>query len=223
MNLRVDHVFVLTEVGAPAADKLVSLGLQESFGRVHKGQGTANRRFEFSNGFLELLWVHNTQEAMTGPGALLRLAERATHLNDNSASPFASPFGIVLGPIDINSDLPFSGRSYQPEFFAPPMAFHVGKNSDQLAEPLCIYASFFKSPDNNDQKEPSSQEPFARITQMKLSVACEVLSDQLIAASLAHGLEVLSSNEHLMELTFDHCRQGMRKDLRPDLPLIINW
>jgi len=223
VNICVDHIFVLTEVGAPAADKLKSLGLKESFGRVHKGQGTANRRFEFSNGFLELLWVHNAQEATTGPGAMLRLAERAASLKDNSACPFACPFGIILGPVNSSSELPFSGWSYQPEFFTPPMAFHVGKNSDQLAEPLLIYASFFKSPDNRDQQESSSQESFANLTHIKLSVASEALSEQLTAASLAHGLEILSSDEHLMELTFDHGRQGMRKDLRPDLPLIINW
>jgi len=219
VNLRLDHVFILTEVGAAVADQLVSIGLQESFGRVHKGQGTANRRFEFGNGMLELVWVHNAHEAMSGPGAMLRLAERAAHLNDRATSPF----GIVLGPADSNSELPFSGWSYQPDYFAPPMAFHVGKNSERLAEPLCIYAPFFKAPDKGDQEISSSQTDFSNITQITLSVACDALSDQLTAVSFARGLQIVACEEHLMELTFDHSRQGMRKDLRPDLPLVINW
>ena len=43
----VDHVFVWVDVGAPAADQLVSFGLTEGDPNVHPGQGTANRRFFF--------------------------------------------------------------------------------------------------------------------------------------------------------------------------------
>ena len=221
MNLRVDHVFVLTEVGAPAADKLVSLGLQESFGRVHKGQGTANRRFEFSNGFLELLWVHNTQEAMTGPGALLRLAERATHLNDNSASPFASPFGIVLGPIDINSDLPFSGRSYQPEFFAPPMAFHVGKNSDLLHEPLCVCM-----PPSLPAPAPVPTEyanPDWQLTALEIDMPTEKPSEALKHFAAIDGIHLHFGKPHKMTMKFNNSATGSIENFFPELPLIIEW
>ena len=218
MKLRLHHVFILTGLDAPPADKLVSLGMQESFGRVHQGQGTANRRFEFSNGMLEFLWVHDMQEATTGPGARLRLAERAGNLKDK-----ACPFGVILSPVDSSDcDLPFSGWSYQPDYFEPPMAFHVGGNSEQLAEPLCIYAPFFNVPVNNHEEEPP-QTDFAGSVQIKLSVACNALSDQLTAASFAHGLQVSVGDEHLMELTFDDRRRGMHRDFRPELPLIIRW
>ena len=219
MKLALDHVFILTEVGAPAAEKLLSVGMPESFGRVHKGQGTANRRFEFSNGMLELVWVHDMQEARTGTGARLRLAERASQLNDS-----ACPFGIILCPLNENdNELPFSGWSYQPDYFAPPMAFHIGDNSELPEEPLCIYAPFFSLSRNNDKNRSQSQTDFASISHIKLSVACDALSDQLLAANFADALQIIASDEHLMELTFGHSRLGMRIDLRPDLPLIINW
>jgi len=223
LKLALDHVFILTEVGAPTAEKLLSVGMTEGPGRVHKGQGTANRRFEFINGFLELLWVHDKQEAMAGPGSMLRFAERANQLNDN-----ACPFGVILCPEDNAMDLPFSGWSYQPDYFDPPMAFHVGGNSELLEEPLCIYAPFFsassvKLSPSDGQNKLQSQVDFARISHIKLSVACRALSDQLQAANFASGLQIIASDEHLMELTFDHARLGMRKDFRPDLPLIINW
>ncbi len=219
MNLCLHHFFILTEVEAPAAAKLLSLGLQESFGRVHQGQGTANRRFEFNNGMLELLWVHDSQEALSGPGAMLRFAERTSQLKDG-----ASPFGIILCPLDGNDGgLPFNGWKYQPDYFTPPMAFHVGENSELLTEPLCIYAPFFKASDNSDEIKSPLNNGFANISHVNLSVACYALSDQLLAANTAHGLQIEASDEHLMELTFDHCRQGLREDFRPDLPLIIHW
>ena len=221
MKLRVDHVFILTGAGAPAADKLVSYGLAESFGRVHKGQGTSNRRFEFSNSMLELLWVHDEQEAMTGSGAMLHLAERVAGIGDN-----ACPFGIILSPSNGNDrDLPFTGWSYQPDYFEPPMAFHIGSDSEQLSEPLCVYAPFFKATPKQKQLPEQSPSPpggFGQVTQIRLTVASDVLSDQLAAVSGAPGLQISTGTEHLMELSFDHSRQGISADFRPDLPLIIN-
>ncbi len=52
MNLELDHTFILVKPEAKVADLLLSLGMEESFSREHQGQGTSNRRFEFSNGML---------------------------------------------------------------------------------------------------------------------------------------------------------------------------
>ena len=43
MNLELDHFFILTDPGAEVGDLLSSLGIEESFGRDHEGQGTSNR------------------------------------------------------------------------------------------------------------------------------------------------------------------------------------
>jgi len=227
MNLRLDHVFILTEADAPAGDKLVQAGLPEGAGRSHKGQGTTNRRFEFSNGMLELLWVHDAEESLNGLAAGLKFVERATNLNTETS---ACPFGIILGPCDSpphtdSADpetVPFSGWTYQPDFFPPPTAFHVGTNSDILSEPLCVYAPFFRAPviEPNNSAEPK---PFQRVTQTDFSIASEFLSETLAAVSKAAGLKLTVGNEHLMQITFDHGHCGMQRDLRPALPLIIYW
>jgi hypothetical protein len=47
MRYEIDHIFVLTDVGAPDAAVLVHLGLTEGRSNRHAGQGTANRRFFF--------------------------------------------------------------------------------------------------------------------------------------------------------------------------------
>jgi hypothetical protein len=63
MAFQLDHVFILCDRGAPEADALVRLGIREGSGNTHPGQGTACRRFFFSNVYLELLWVEDAAEA----------------------------------------------------------------------------------------------------------------------------------------------------------------
>jgi hypothetical protein len=91
MALQLHHVYVLTSVGAPEADDLLDSGLVEGSPNTHLGQGTANRRFFFESGFLELLWVHDEREAqstLTAPTKLWdRWAERGRTAN---------PFGICF-------------------------------------------------------------------------------------------------------------------------------
>ena len=61
MNLELDHFFILVEPEAKVANLLVELGLEESYSRVHEGQGTTNRCFKFSNSMMELLWLRDEE------------------------------------------------------------------------------------------------------------------------------------------------------------------
>src|SRR5450755_422213 len=84
----VDHVFICTTMGAPAADRLRQFGLVEGSPNQHPGQGTACRRFFFRNAMLELLWVAAVAEVQSDQTCRTRLWERW--------SGAASPFGIIL-------------------------------------------------------------------------------------------------------------------------------
>lgn len=212
LNLELDHFFILTEPEAKAGDLIASLGVKESFSRDHKGQGTSNRRFPVSNSMLELLWVRDEEEARTGPGKNLLLAER-------SKSQAASPFGLIFTRKDkADNALPFSGWNYQPDYFTPPMAFHVGENSNQVTEPLCIYAPFVEPIDRQIEKGT-----FQSISHVKVTVPSESISDTLLCASNSDSLDIALGAEHLLEVIFNAGVCGQSKDLRPDLPLIIRW
>jgi len=212
MNLELDHVFILVKPEAQVADLLVSLGMEESFSRDHKGQGTSNRRFEFSNGMLEFLWVRDGDEANDGPGRDLVLQQR-------SEISEASPFGIILHRKDnSNLGMPFVGWKYQPDYFKPPMSFYIGMNSSNLLEPLCIYVPF---------KEPEVRKiakgTFKSLSHVKIYTTMEKLSDVLTTADTADRLSIAYANEHLMEVTLDENKCGLSKDFRPEIPLIIHW
>lgn len=212
MNLELDHILILTDKPKEAGDLLVLMGLKESFSRDHKGQGTSNRRFEFSNGMLELLYVRDRDEANNGPASNLKFPERTENKT-------ASPFGIVLNRTDdLTLDMPFGGWAYQPDYFESPNAFHIGNNSDQLDEPLCIYIPFM-SPIN--RKEEAGL--FKFISNVQVLVPVDEFSDTLRVVQAADRVEIESAGEHLVVLTLDRGCSGLSNDFRPALPLIINW
>jgi len=212
MGLELDHVFILVKPEAIVAGLLLSIGMKESFSRDHKGQGTSNRRFEFSNGMLELLWVRDAEEAMNGPG-------RDLHFLKRTENPLFSPFGIILRKKrNAYKKLPFDGWRYQPDYFMPPMSFHVGINSKNFIEPLCIYAPFIEV-----SSRKMARGTFNAISNVKIHTIAKDTSDILNIMDKIDRLSIVKGNEHLMGITFDEGRSGLSKDFRPDLPLIIHW
>ncbi|MFT6448086.1 MAG: hypothetical protein ACJAW8_000429 [Oleispira sp.] len=228
LKLELDHFFILVEPGAKVANLLVELGLEESFSRDHPGQGTSNLCFSFSNSKLELLWLRDEDEVNNGPAKGLKFPDRYSNRE-------ASPFGLIFNrkaSIDNTSDLamPFDGWRYQPEYFPAPRAFHVGINSDNLIEPLCIYMPFME-PVKREVDLTREKGQFSAISNVHIHVPVELLSQELAIASQAEGLTVERGAEHLMEVTFTRASNDTSKsntcvsskDLRPDLPLILHW
>jgi len=214
MNLELHHFFILVEPEAKVGELLLALGMQEGTRNKHKGQGTSNRRFNFSNGTLELLWVHDAEEAIKGPGRDMFLPERA---EDSTASPF----GVILNRKDnANLEMPFEGWKYEPVYFDPPWAFHVGVNSSNLFEPLCFYVPFIEPELSASKVEEGT---FKLISKVQIYTPSEPISDILRVANTADRLSIGKGKQHLMEITFDEHRCGFSRDLRPDIPIIIHW
>jgi len=212
MHLELDHIFILVEPEAKVADLLVDQGFHESFSRDHPGQGTSNRRFEFSNGMLEFLWVRDADEALNGPARDLNFPERSINLD-------ASPYGIILKQkAKADTAMPFDGWSYQPDYFEPPIAFHVGANSTQLSEPLCIYAPFIAP-----SPKPVVKGNFHSMSHVQIDTPVQPVSEVLSQISHIDRLSIDSGRPHLMSITFDNSQSGCSKDFRPDLPLVIHW
>lgn len=130
MSLRLDHVFVCVGLDGPEARALLEVGLVEGSPNVHPGQGTANRRFFFQHGFLELLWVHDAREATSARTAPTRLWERWT----GRAGP-ANPFGLCFSsPTGIEGPLPFDTWTYAPTYLPPERTITFAAGTT-LAEP----------------------------------------------------------------------------------------
>jgi hypothetical protein len=111
-SFQLHHVFVCASVGAADARALLEAGLVEGSPNTHPGQGTANRRFFFDSGFLELLWVHDAREAQSALTAPTQLWDRWAGRGKTT-----NPFGLCFSSAEgVDSTLPFPCWSYQPRY-----------------------------------------------------------------------------------------------------------
>ncbi len=124
MGLHIHHVLVNTSVDAPEAETLRAAGLVEGSPNTHPGQGTANRRFFFKSGFLELLWVHDEREARSALTAPTKLWERWSERGRD-----ANPFGLCFSSPEGVDSLPFPSWAYRPDYLSAGRCMHF---ADQL-------------------------------------------------------------------------------------------
>ncbi|MCQ8896481.1 VOC family protein [Limnobacter humi] len=131
MPFVLDHVVVFTDPGAPELDALLVAGLCEGSGNVHPGQGTANRRVFFEQGFLECLWVHDKNEATSPLTQRTQLWERWLGRKTGT-----NPFGLCFAPsaFDVEA-LPFDCWLYQPSYLPEGKSIHFAEHNP-LHEPL---------------------------------------------------------------------------------------
>ena len=213
MTLELDHVFILTEPGAPHADLLVEVGMVEGTPNSHPGQGTANRRFFFTDSMLELMYIRDSIESVSGTASGLKLVERL-------AGPNASPFGMVVRTESPSTDFPFPGWPYFPEYLTGGEYFHIGDNSDVLDEPLCILLPSYPQ---SAFTQPDPAEPFTTITSVRIDVPVTKPSVALQSLSEMERVSIHYGEPHLMEIVFGDGIKKQQKDFRPVLPMKIYW
>jgi hypothetical protein len=226
MAFELDHLFIMTDIGAPIADRLISSGLTEGRSNTHPGQGTANRCFFFHNAMLELLWVHDSAEAQSELIYPTHLWDRWVNRNHVSTCPF----GICLRPTPNSEETSaFASWSYRPPYLSDSMdSMAIGKNSEVLTEPLLFYTPFAQRPDQYLSEKSRSilehQNGWKEITRVELvSPAANNLSPEMQAAINTDQIELRPGTAYCVNLGFDGERQHQQLDFRPDLPLTINW
>lgn len=218
-----DHLFILTSIGAHEADRLKAIGLTEGTSNVHLGQGTANRRFFFHNAKLELLWVDDSEAAMSEKIRPTYLWQRWV-----GRSSRACPFGFCLRSTTYDREpAPFSSWDYRPPYLPDPMSIAVGTNIDVLTEPMLFCTPFGQRPDqySAEKSQPLSHSIGLReMTRVEwVSPSVESLSAEMQAVLDTDLVKLRWGTEQLLELGFDGELQGHQVDLRPALPLILCW
>lgn len=215
MCIELDHLFVCTDPGAPEAEEFIQFGLREGPGNRHPGQGTANRRFAFANAMIELLWVHDTEEARSHCSQPTQLWER---WSDRGAK--ASPFGICVRPVDFqDTEPPFSGWEYRPSYLPDPLVMHVGEAG--VEEPMWVHLGFMRRSDR-EQRFVAHPIGIREITHLILTTPVPLRST---ASQTMVEWGVLSSQQgpkSLLEIEFDGRRRNENVDFRPRLPVIFH-
>lgn len=224
MSFELDHLFICTELGAPAAAQLIQFGLVEGRSNLHAGQGTANRCFFFHNLMLELLWVHNAAEAQSENTRPTYLWERWSGQAQGTC-----PFGVCLRPLEGQAPevLPFPTWNYQPAYFPADVAISVATNVSALSEPMLFYLPFARRQDSYPEAkvQPLNHAVgWREVTRVSLTLTqSPPRSGELEALSSSNLIEIQTGPAYLMELGFDGETQGQHHDFRPALPLIVRW
>ena len=209
-----DHIFIMTEPGAAIAKELIDIGLVEGTSNTHPGQGTANRRF-FLNGFtIEFLYIDDANEAQTGAGKDLKLYQRSRVAN-------ASPFGIVVRVPEKTQTPAFPHWLYFPDYFKGVMSFHVGENSEQLEEPLCICMPPQLPKASNIPDELLNSD--WTLTQVEIDLPVPHPSPTLQCFEILDGLTLQYNKPHHLALTINDRKSGNEVHLTPRLPVSLFW
>jgi hypothetical protein len=222
VTFEVDHIFICAEVGAPEADQLVKFGLTEGLSSTHRGQGSASRHFFFRNAMLELIWIHDDEEARSPATEKTRLFER-WHQRKN----VACPFGLCIRPSGSSAGLPFQGWQYAPGYLPKSWSIHIASNSENLSEPMLFYMQSASRPDKFPEayRQPLQHEiGFGDITRLRwLRPATTPLSPELNAVVSNGSIGVGSDSSHALEVGFDNELQGKSATLMPALPISFFW
>lgn len=218
--MELDHVFIATQFGAPAAEALLCFGLEEGSRNSHAGQGTSNRRFFFHNAMLELLWIESEAEARSGDAARLALAERCGTCAD------VSPFGICFRPSPGNTAPGFPTWSYRPDYLPGTWSVEIAEGASAW-EPLWFFIGFSGRPDG---RRPGAREPvdhpsgLREISSLRVTLPMtEKLSHSAECIDRTGLVTLVAGAGHLLELGFDGQTVGHSHDFRPELPLVFHW
>jgi hypothetical protein len=222
MAIQLDHVFVCTNADGFEAGQLVAAGLTEGRSGVHAGQGTANRCFLFHNAYLELIWVHDADEAASPLTRPTRLLERWTGRTQSTC-----PFGLCVRPLQPSTDgaCPFTAWEYLPRYVPSGRPIHIGTNCDRLAEPMLFFLPHASAPDSWPGQPPLQHRLGVR--QMTHLVwtrpVAAALSPELQVVVDAGLLGVELGDQHALTISFDHEAAGQSTRLLPPLPLALKW
>lgn len=213
-SITLDHIFIITSPKAAEAERLIEFGFIEGRANIHPGQGTSNRRF-FLNGItIELLYVHDSDEAANGAGRKLGILARTRHQN-------ASPFGMVVRVSDEKALPPFPSWQYYPDYFHGKLSFYVGSNSDMLNEPLCVCMppSLPKTPGLRREHKNYDW----RFTALEIEVPTENPSPVLQQFAAMEQVQIKPGHAHAMTMQFNGGAAGKCVNLTPALPLVLEW
>jgi len=206
----VDHIFIFVN-SKEEAEALVDFGLSEGSGNVHKGIGTANRRFFFNNFYLEILWVENESEAKSAEE--IGIWERYKHKESGY-----SRFGVCFTNTK-NTDYIF-----EKAIVWKPMFLQNDEHVDILTSKNLPWV--FRFPPNrqkNLKDEPRKHKAgLKQLNKVVMSIDTIDFSDELNAIKSNTIVEFKKAERNALVLEFDNAKSGKIQTFE-NLDLVIRY
>lgn len=211
----VHHIFIFSNSKGEETDELVNSGLSEGSFRVHKGQGTQNRKFYFQNFYLEILWVIDNNEFRSPLTSSAKLCDRADYQKNGY-----SPFGLCLVNSSENDILFQNSFKYSPEFLPEGVSFDVITNENTPYLPWTFRPPFMG--------RGAADEPFdhkigiQKLT--KIIFFCPHLQSNTYLNYFKNvsNISFINSDHYHLLLEFDNKRKGSQQTFIR-IPLTIEY
>jgi hypothetical protein len=214
-GLSVDHVFVAVSRGGPEVEPLLDAGFAEGPPNVHRGQGTACRRFFFENVYLEFAWLEDPAEA-TSP--LVRPTGLDLRLG---GGPGSSRIGICVRLSSEMNDPPVSTWAYRPPYLPQGYSIPVAANSANPREPLLFFlpAALARAPAIEPHPNGTRAVSHVALTLPKWGTVSPEL-DWLVNGGLM-SFDV--GDAESLQVEFDGRARGQSLRLDTATPLVMSW
>jgi len=214
--MQIDHIFIFTNDHGKVADQLVSFGFTEGSSRIHKGQGTTNRKFYFENFFLEILWVHDEDELRSNLVKPTGLWQRANYQTNDF-----SRFGLCLVNTGETNDLFEKSLNYQPDYFPAGLCIDIFTNEHQPDLPWTFRLPF-KGYKKNETEPTEHTNGKKRLTQAQFTYKKPSSDDFLEKFKNQPQIKFVPSADLTLTLTFDNHIKKSQLAI-PELNLLIEY
>jgi len=210
----IDHVFIAVSRGGSEVAPLIRSGFVEGPSNTHPGQGTACRRFFFSDGYLEFLWLEDESEASTPVISRTGLAARL------AAGTTASRLGVCVR-LPTGQGPPVETWEYRPPYLPAGPSILMGGNSFRLTDPLLFFLPASLTQRRVSDPHENGVRRLSRVTLTlpdldRSSVELEWLAHQGLA-------EIERGEAEAIQVDFDDERQGTGLVLGTPSPLTLRW
>ena len=230
--LVLSHSWIVVTTGAPERQALEKAGFRIApLVNRHDGQGTASVTIEFLNGFLELIYPDSTVPVSPD----LQAGADKFRLKSAWRETDYSPIGIVFDRTAATPErLPFATWKVSADWMEKG-SFIEMMTPKEL--PLAVSLSISSQPATTRESEnealardPAKGAMFLHANGARRLTGLRVVApraDRLPpAASYVAGLGLVTFEigaRWRLDVTLDYGRQGVTRDLTPDLPMVIHY
>jgi len=231
-TLVLSHAWIVVKTGAKERTALEKAGLRIApTVNNHDGQGTTSISVELLNGFLELIYP---DPSVPVSPALKAGAEKFRLKSEWRQSGYC-PIGIVFDRTPATPEkLPFPTWRYTADWMDKG-TFAEMMTPKEMPKAIALSISPHAHSTNEKENEVLAQDPVKgaiflhpngarRLTGMRvIAPGKDVLPP---AASYISDLGLMKfdlGKQWLLDVTLDNGKQGVTKDLRPDLPMVVHY
>jgi len=230
--LTLSHCWIVVTTGAPERKALEKAGFRIApTVHRHDGQGTASITVEFLNGFLELIYPDSTVPVSPA----LQVGAEKFRLKSAWRETGYSPIGIVFDRTAATPQKPpFATWKISADWMEKGTFIEM-MTPREMPKAVSLSISSHPASTRERENEELARDPVkgamflhpngARCLTGVRVVAPNADSFPPAASYIAgHGLVKFDIGSHwLLDVTLDNGKQGITKDLRPDLPMVIHY